>query len=178
MKRITILLFLSLILLLSSCSSGIRVVSDFDKEVNFTGYSSYAFYKPSIDKVKVSDLDKRRILRAIDQELSKKGMTKSDNPDIIIGLYTKEQERVDVYQNYHGYSWGWYPYYDPFGPRSSITQTTEGTLFIDLLDAKSKNLIWQGIGYSDLDGKDMEKKEVRIKEIVSKILEAYPPAVK
>lgn len=177
MKRIINLLLLSLILILSSCSS-VRVVSDFDKEVNFTDFSTYAFYKPSIDQVKVSDLDKRRILRAIDQELSKKGMTKSDNPDIIIGLYTKEQERVDIYQNYPGYSWGWYPYYDPFGPRSSISQTTEGTLFIDFLDAKSKNLIWQGIGYADIEGRDMEKKEKRINEIVEKILEAYPPKIK
>lgn len=175
MKQISYLLFLSLILLLSSCSS-VRVVNDFDKEVDFTGYSSYAFYKPSIDEAKISDLDKRRILRAIDKELTKKGMVKSDNPDLIIGIYTKEQERVDIYQNYYGYGWGWYPYYDPFGPRSHISQTTEGTLFIDLLDAASKNLIWQGIGYSDLNNiKDVERKEKRIQEIVEKILEAYPP---
>lgn len=174
MKRIINLLFLSLILLLSSCSS-VRVVSDFDKEIDFTEYSSYAYYKPSIDEVKISDLDKRRILRAIDQELSEKGMIKSDTPDIIIGLYTKEQERIDVYQDHYGHNWGWYPYYDPFGPRSRVSHTTEGTLFIDFLDAKSKNLIWQGIGYSDLNANNMEKKEKRIKEIVSKILDAYPP---
>lgn len=177
MKRIMNLLLLSLILLLSSCSS-VRVVSDFDKEVDFTNYSSYAFYKPSIDEAKISDLDKRRILRAIDQELSEKGMTKSDTPEIIIGIYTKEQERIDVYQNYYGYSWGWSPYYSPFGPGNHISQTTEGTLFIDFLDAKSKSLIWQGIGYSDLISKDMEKKEKRIQEIVGKILEAYPPKKK
>lgn len=172
MKRLINLLFLSLVLFLSSCSS-IRVVSDFDKEVDFTNYNTYAFYKPSVDAAKISDLDKRRILRAIDQELTVKGMVKSEEPQIIIGIYTKENQRIDIYQGYYG--WGWYPYYYPFGPASSISKSTEGTLFIDILDAQSKNLIWQGIGYADLITGDMEKKEKRIQEIVAKILEAYPP---
>lgn len=175
MKRIIVLSLLLLTLLLSSCNS-VRVVSDFDKEVDFTNYNTYAFHKPSVDAAKISDLDKRRILRAIDHELSGKGMVKSEDPQIIIGIYTKEQERVDIYQDYYG--WGWYPYYYPFGPSSRISRSTEGTLFIDILDAKTKNLIWQGIGYSDLVTGDMERKEKRINEIVAKILTAYPPTMK
>ena len=176
MKRLIGFSLLLLILLLSSCSSSVRVVSDFDKEVDFTNYNTYAFHKPSVDAAKISDLDKRRILRAIDQELTEKGMVKSESPQIIIGIYTKEQERIDIYQNYH--TWGWYPYYYPYGASSHINQSTQGTLFIDILDAKTKNLIWQGIGYSDLVTGDMERKEKRINEIVAKILTAYPPTQK
>ena len=175
MKRIIVLSLLLLTLLLSSCNS-VRVVSDFDKEVDFTNYNTYAFHKPSVDAAKISDLDKRIILRAIYHELSGKGMVKSEDPQIIIGIYTKEQERVDIYQDYYG--WGWYPNYYPFGPSSRISRSTEGTLFIDILDAKTKNLIWQGIGYSDLVTGDMERKEKRINEIVAKILTAYPPTMK
>mgnify|MGYP001329852066 CR=1 FL=1 len=173
MKRLISIVFLSLTLFLSSCSSGIRVVRDYDKEIDFTSYNTYAFHKPSVDAAKISDLDKRRILRAIDRELAAKGMVKSESPQLIIGIYTKEQERVDIYQNYYG--WGWHPYYHPFGPSSQVSRSTEGTLFIDFLDAKKKCLIWQGIGYADLIVTDMEKKEKRINEIVAKILEAYPP---
>ena len=176
MKRLIGFSLLLLILLLSSCSSSVRVVSDFDKEVDFTNYNTYAFHKPSVDAAKISDLDKRRILRAIDQELTEKGMVKSESPQIIIGIYTKEQERIDIYQNYH--TWGWYPYYYPYGASSHINQSTQGTLFIDILDEKTKNLIWQGIGYSDLVTGDMERKEKRINEIVAKILTAYPPTQK
>lgn len=175
MKRLIGFSLLLIVLTISSCTS-IRVVSDFDKEVNFTNYNTYAFHKPSVDAAKISDLDKRRILRAIDHELTGKGMIKSEEPQIIIGIYTKEQERVDIYQNYP--SWGWYPYYYPYGYGNQISKSTEGTLFIDILDAKTKNLIWQGIGYSDLITGDMERKEKRINEIVAKILAAYPPALK
>ena len=50
-----------LLLILSSCSS-VTVYSDYDKNVDFTPYKTYAFFKPGIDKVEISDLDKKRIL--------------------------------------------------------------------------------------------------------------------
>ena len=66
--------FIPILLLfaLSSCSS-ISVYSDFDKGVDFSQYKTYAFHRSGIDKVQISELDKRRILNAIDVELSKKG---------------------------------------------------------------------------------------------------------
>lgn len=177
MKRILYIMLLPLLLLLGSCQS-IKVVSDFDKEVNFSQYKTYAFHKPSIDKVKLNDFDKKRILHAIDAEMAAKGLVKSDTPDMIIGIYTKEAERVDIYQNYYGGAWGWYPYYHPFGyPNTSVSRTVEGTLFIDLLDAKSNKLIWQGIGYTDIKNRTTEKKEQQLKELIGKILSQYPPGL-
>ena len=79
--------FFFAIVLFVSCSS-IRVYSDFDNSVDFSQYKTYAFFKPQIDKVDISDLDKRRILKAIDNELSSKGLSKSETPDILIGFTT------------------------------------------------------------------------------------------
>ena len=42
---------------LYSCST-IRVVSDYDSVTDFSKYKTFAFYKPGIDKAKISDLDK------------------------------------------------------------------------------------------------------------------------
>lgn len=161
------------LLLFASCSS-VRVASDYDTSVNFTQYNSYAFFKPGIDKAEISDLDKRRILRAIDSEMSTKGMQKSETPDVMISFFTKATERVNVYQNHYGWGhpWGW-GWGHPWGG-STVSKTTEGTLYIDIIDAKTNELIWQGIGTAPLVS-DMEKKEARIKEIVQKILERYPP---
>ena len=49
--------------------------------------------------------------------------------------------------------------------------------FIDIIDAKSKELVWQGEGSGYLT-KDTNKKDERIKEFVSKILAQYPPIKK
>ncbi len=54
-----------------------RVVTDYDTQTDFNQYKTFAFYKTSIDKAPISDLDKKRIMRAIEAELMAKGMTKS-----------------------------------------------------------------------------------------------------
>lgn len=165
---------LLLLLILTSCST-VRVAADYDKEANFNQYRSFAFYKPGVDKVKISDLDKRRILRAIENEMTNKGMTLSENPDLLISFFTKERERVDIYNNNFGYGWYWNPYWYGGYYGQSVSRTSEGTLFIDVIDAKTNNLIWQGMGTADLVLENMDKKEQRIREIVGKILEKYPP---
>jgi hypothetical protein len=102
------------LILLASCSS-VRVVSDYDQRADFNTYRSYAFYKTGIDKAQISDLDKKRILRAIENELGSRGFVKSENPDVLISIFTKERERVDVYNNNFGWGWGW-------GPGSALLQ--------------------------------------------------------
>lgn len=187
MKKMKILAIpLLVVLFLSSCTS-VRVLSDYDRAANFNEYKSYAFYKTGIDKAQISDLDKKRILRAIETEMGSKGFVKSDSPDILVSIFTKEREQVDVYNNYWGggFGWGWSPYYwgGGFGPGwgwgwggNSVSTRTEGSLYIDLIDAKNKELVWQGKGVGTLsNSKNIEKKEARIQEFVSEILQQYPP---
>ncbi|MCB0447768.1 MAG: DUF4136 domain-containing protein [Gelidibacter sp.] len=179
MKKImkTLPLLLLLVMVATSCSS-VRVASDYDKNANFSQFKTFAFYKTGIDKAEISDLDKRRILRAIESELLAKGFTKSENPDMLVSIFTKSREKVNVYNNGfgpYGYGWGWSPYYWNTG-YSSVSTSTEGTLYIDLIDANKKELVWQGMGTGYLTQK-MDKKEERIKEFVSKIMEKYPPGM-
>lgn len=163
----------------SSCTS-VRVLSDYDKDANFGTFKTYAFYKTGIDKAQISDLDKKRILNAIDAEMSSRGFVKSTSPDILVSIFTKEKERVDIYNNYWGgqFGWGWNPYYWGGGRNGNISTSTEGSLYIDLIDANSKELVWQGRGIGTLSNtSNIEKKEQRIREFVSQILEAYPPEI-
>ncbi len=170
----TLLIPIFALLLFASCSS-VRVASDYDTTVNFNDYNTYAFFKPGIDKAEISDLDKKRILRAIDTEMSAKGFQKSETPTMLISIFTKAKERVDVYQNHYGWGgpWGW-GWGHPWGMSSNVSRTTEGTLYIDIIDAQTNELVWQGMGTAPLV-RDMEKKDAKIKEIVTKILEKYPP---
>jgi hypothetical protein len=152
----TFILPIIALFLFASCSS-VRVASDYDTKVNFNQYTTYAFFKPGIDKAEISDLDKRRILRAIDAEMGAKGMQKSETPDVMISFFTKAKERVDVYQRHYGWGhpWGW-GWGHPWGG-TTVSKTTEGTLYIDIIDAKTNELVWQGIGTAPL-ARDMQKK--------------------
>ncbi|GGK09970.1 hypothetical protein GCM10007962_00180 [Yeosuana aromativorans] len=180
MKRILKTLpLLGLLFVVTSCTS-VRVATDYDRKANFNDYKTFAFFKTGIDKAEISDLDKRRILRAIETELLAKGFTKSENPDLLISLFTKSNQRVDVYNNYWGYGgWGWGGYGPGWGwgwNQPNVSTSTEGTLYIDLIDAKKKELVWQGMGTGYLS-RNMDKKEERIKEFVSEIMKQYPPGM-
>ena len=202
MKKIKFIALPFLVLLfLSSCAS-VNVVSDYDTETNFKEYKTYAYYKTGIDRVQISDLDKKRILKAIDTEMASRGFTKSQSPDILVSIFTKEREQVDVYNNnfgfggfgrfggfggfgfsrfggfggFGGFGYGGFGYGGGFGP--NVSTRTEGSLFIDLIDNKNKALVWQGRGIGTLNNtSNIEKKEERIKKFVSQILETYPPVV-
>ncbi|WP_458627661.1 DUF4136 domain-containing protein [Winogradskyella sp. PC D3.3] len=171
-----------LLLILASCSS-VKVAADYDREANFNNYKTFAFFKPGIDKAEINDIDKRRILRAIEAELMAKGYTKSENPDMLVSIFTKSNQRVDVYNNAWGYgAWGWGGY-GGWGWRSGwnnnqVSTTTEGVLFIDLIDANKKELIWQGSGTGNLETRNIDKKEERIKEFVAQMLMQFPPEEK
>ncbi|MDY8136434.1 DUF4136 domain-containing protein [Aquimarina sp. 2201CG5-10] len=169
------LLSLILIITLSSCTT-VRVASDYDKQTNFNSYKSYAFFKPGIDKAEISDLDKKRILRAIEADMTAKGFTKSSNPDVLVSIFTKTKENVNIYQNNFGagwYGWGWNPWFWGTG-YNTVSRTTEGTLYIDLIDANKKELVWQGMGTSALT-QNVNKKQEKVNEIVTAIMEKYPP---
>jgi len=186
MKNLYYLGSLVLFLIIGSCSS-VNVYSDYDKGTDFSNFKTYAFYKKGIDKVEISDLDKKRILRAIEKELKGKGMVPSNNPDLLVNIFTKTREKIDVYNNNY---YGWYPWYygygygygyGPYGPGygfgyTNVSSSTEGTLFIDLIDARKKELTWQGIGVGILSYyKNIDKKEARINEFVTNIMMQYPP---
>lgn len=176
LKFIPILVFA---LVLTSCSS-VRVATDYDREANFDQYKTFAFFKPGIDKAEISDLDKRRILRAIETELLAKGYTKSEDPDMLVSMFTKSTQRVDVYNNAWGWGgWGWGGYggwgWGPGWGGNQVSTSTEGMLYIDIIDNAKKELIWQGSGTGYLVTKNIEKKEARIKEFVQKTLMQFPP---
>jgi len=94
-------------------SCGVYVQYDYDSEVDFSNYNTYSFYQPDIDKVEISDLDKKRILKSLDIGLKTKGLERSNSPDLLVTFETKSKERVYV-NNYLPYGWYLFSYIYPF----------------------------------------------------------------
>ena len=170
----TFLLLITLIL--NSCSS-IKVFSDYDRNIDFSNYETFAYFKPEIDKVDISDLDKRRILKALDYEMNLKGLSKSETPDLLIGFTTKAKEQIYVNTgNNFGWGWGWgfNPWFWGNGGYNSVSTRTEGTLYVNIIDAATKQLIWQGKGRGGIN-EFMKNRDERISLFIHEIVENYPP---
>ena len=169
--------FVIALLFLTSCQS-VRVVTDYDKVAPFKTYKTFGFHKEGVDRAEISDLDKRRILGAIETALLEKGFTKSDTPDLLVNFFTKEKQEINIYNNNYnsfGYGWGWArgPY---LGTHYNVSNSTQGTLYIDLIDTQRKELIWQGIGRGNLTS-SVKHKDERINTFVTSILCSYPPEI-
>lgn len=91
MKKILIVIF---VMSLVACSS-LKVSYDYDKQADFSKYKTYAFTEEAL-KLPICDLNRDRVLKAIENELAAKGMTKSDTPDALVDVHVKAEQKVDA----------------------------------------------------------------------------------
>ena len=167
-------LFLVLIatLGLSSCSP-FQVRSDYAETANFTTYKTY---KLRIDDLKLNDIDKDRVLNELSKQLQSKGLSSGENPDLIINVKANHKKVTDIQTSRpmgmwgFGGPWGW-----GFGGGTTWSSNyNQGGLTIDLVDAKTQKLVWQGIG-NGISVDAPRTKQKQIPEIVAEIMANYPP---
>ena len=176
-------IYLLFILILAGSCSSLKVSSDYDRTAEFSSYKTYSFivYKENLPyDPEMSE----RVLISIANELNARGMKKSDNPDVFIDLKvrTGQSKTVASYigdtPDYYGsgyiYTWGY-----GFSTSSiNYSSYTDGTMFIDIIDAKKKQLVWQGRGAAKIaaDRSSLER-EKNLAKVVNQIFTKYPPKI-
>lgn len=169
---------------IASCSSQLKVTSDYDKSANFSQYKTFAMDTMRLSKA-INQLNQNRILAAIRSDLAKKGLKESTNPDLLVqtSAILKDQQSVTANTSYAGGAYGYGGYYRPYGWGAGMSSSyttynvdnyTNGSIIISLVDAKAKTLVWEGIGNKDLD-KSPSDVETKINEAITAILASFPP---
>lgn len=171
MKLYSILTLLVLGFFVTSCNT-VQVTYDFDKTTDFNTYKTYNFHQNGIDKLELNDLDKRRILSAIEANLAMKGFTKSETPELFINVLASSKDKVNIDNGYYGGYYGGY-----WGGPSRVYQYTSGTIIIDIIDNQKNILIWQGAG-SGLNVSNLNTKAEDIPKAIEEILAKFPPPAK
>lgn len=155
-----------------SCSP-FQVRSDYAETVNFSNYKTY---KLRIDDLKLNDIDKDRVLNELSKQLQMKGLHSGENPDLIINVKANHKKVTDVQSSSPYGMWGWGGSFG-WGVGMNRTWTTnynQGALIIDIIDANTQKLVWQGIG-SGISVDSPKMKQKQIPEIVAEIMANYPP---
>lgn len=182
MKKVIFFVFIAA---LTACST-LKVTYDFDGQADFTKYKTYTFTEEAL-KLPIQQLNRDRVLQAIEKEMAAKGFTKSaDNPDALIDLHVRAEEKMDATATTTGggmYGGGYYGRYGYGGgystTRIDYNKYVEGTLFVDLVDNAAKKIVWQGRATKTIDEDiSAEKREQNINYAIKEIFSKYPPVKK
>lgn len=169
---------------LAGCSSSPKILTHYAEHIDFTQYQTFSFYDPIADqKQAYSTLLDKYIRSGVTKELEKRGLKQVEEGDIKISFNVHKKERIQsttvpaTYGGYYGYR-GVYGYNMSYGmgygSETSISQYTEGTLNIDVVDRAQKQLIWEGAAIGRLSSEIPDNVEQVVQEIVASILAEYP----
>lgn len=166
-------LVLAAVLFLSGACGGpsVSVNFDYDTEYDFSGMKNYA-YLPIKSIGTVSELKVRRFVDALNNELQSQGYQLSaEEPDFLIALHSSTAEKVDVTD--WGYGYGrWYGGYRNI----DVTQYTEGTVLVDIVDPSTRQLVWRATARSAVDDSmNPDQRNQRFAGIAARLFANFPP---
>jgi hypothetical protein len=147
-------LLLAVTALVSACAS-INAGSDYAAGLDLKPYSTFEWGA------------------AVERELATKGITRqAASPDLLIHYHASVRQRVDVIRSdeVRGYTFG------GVNTSEKVVEYEEGTLILDIAEAKSKRILWRGWAQTDVDGmmNDQREMEKRINASVRKLLVELP----
>lgn len=155
-----------------SCKSS-KTFVDFDEGVDFTKYSTFNFYQPDSG---LSEEEDDIVLDAIEQNLTSKGLESTVIAKSSVNFY------VEYYRQLSSTSMGvGLGIYGGAGGGAIGTEAPQGTkpviaLTIEIADALTNELIWQGVVERKMKSSFTEEQMAEfLTETVSMALENYPP---
>jgi hypothetical protein len=184
-RRILSLTVLAVAALLTACASGPDIRSDYDRSVDFGQYKTYNFFSPmGIENPNYSTIYGSVFRDALSREMDARGYTKSNDPDLLLNVSAKleDKTKITTYNDpmpvgYYGYRRGvydpWYGY--GYGTQTNVSQYTEGTINIDMVDARAKRMVWEGVAVGRLkENRSNEEVRQAINDGVATMFEDYP----
>ena len=182
----------SIVLFLLAVSAAVAqdVRYKFDRNADFSKFKTYKWVlikdAANKDTAHVDDLLDKQIKDAVDAELGKKGLTKTDaeTADLYVGYLAGigTEIQFSTYNTGWGYGpgWtggGWYRSGGGMTTGPNYYGVYEGQLAVDMNDSKNHALVWRGLASKTVDPEAKpDKQQKNLAKAVAKLLKNYPPA--
>jgi len=175
-----------LLVMLTACSSGLSVRSDSDPNTDFSRYSTYNFFEPmGVEGGYNSPVFGEQFRAALTGEMDRRGYRLSDRPDLLINVTLRSDDKVQIRSFTAPYMTG--AYYDRPGGAyygsalgvgistgATVRETTQASVFIDLVDFAEHRVVWQGVAVADVSDKVARQLHDAIFTSVNKVMAEYP----
>ena len=146
-----------------------QVSVDFDRSADFSKFRTFAWAAGTPVR---DDLNHQRIVRAVEEQLTIKGMTKTESdPDVLVAYHASLDRDLQI----TGFGSGWF-----YGAGRSMSARAQeivvGTLVVDVMDASTRSLVWRGMTASDLNpAASAERRDKNMTKAAAKLFKNYPP---
>ena len=172
-------------MLLQACTSGPKVYGNDNPDASFDTYKTYSYqtYLATDKEAGVRSILSSYLIKAVDRELQGRGYQKvTGEGDLEIQFNVNTQEKItsrstgtSVSGGYYGYRGrGGYGTSVTYGGGNEISQYTEGTLTIDLVDNKRDVLAWEGVAIGKITDKARENLAGAVDETVRLVFLKFP----
>ena len=160
--------------LASATASAQKVTYDYDKATDFTKVRTYAWVH-SREEVQ-DELNHKRIVAAVDSQLSAKGLTKvreGGMADVLVAYGVGLDRNLEIEGS--SSNWGGPLYRGNRTGSARTQQVVTGTLVVAMADPETKSVIWRGVASKDLDeNASPEKRDKNLNKAAEKMFEHYP----
>jgi hypothetical protein len=171
------------ILAVCGCASGPEIRVDMDPKTDLRVYRTFAFFEPvAVESGQYATLISTRLKQATRAQLERIGFRYLESePDLRVNFFLKVVNKQEIRSSgssgagYYGYrsgyygTWSGYPYVETIDYR-------EGTLSIDLVDTKKKQLVWQGIAEGEVQDETLKDPGPAVDKVVALIFSNFPYA--
>ena len=174
---------LGLVALVAACATGPRVRTDADPNANFAQYRTWDWYAPiAMEQHGYSTWLSDRIKADIEREMAARGYRRATpNPDLRINFQAAVNERTSVHTMPRSdVTWLWsyrartYVAVPVWYDQTQVSRYTEGTLTIDLVDARSNRLVWTGDAIGRVLAREPAQRAAQIDQSIAAIFARYP----
>lgn len=170
---------LAVALVLGTAALAQDVRYNFDPGTDFSKYKTFKWYEAP-GGVKPDQLTDNNIRQAIEAEVAKKGLSKTDGtPDLALVYHvsTNQEKELTTWGSAPGWGYGWR--YGGGMTTTTSSTITVGTLVLDMYQAGDKKMVWRGMATKTLNpSKDPEKNRKNLQKAMAKLLKNYPPKEK
>jgi hypothetical protein len=173
MKRYRLVALSIILVAIAGCST-LKTSVDYDRTANFSTYKTFSWRDSG--EIRNSLLAKR-LEAAVTTELAKKGLTQAsgDDADLWVVAHPRLSRETQVTTYNSGWGYGWR--YRGGVSTAKVEQIPVGTLIVDLVDAKQKELVWRGTATDTLKPENSpEEKEMALAKAVAEMFAKYPPS--
>lgn len=170
-------------LLLAGCATSPRISFEADPRADFSAFRTWAFYDPlAVESYGYETATSEIVKRAVRREMDARGYAyDAENPDLWVNVNAYMQRRTDVssiptvdHAYYYSYRHRAYFAVPFWHDRTHVRRYTEGTMNVDLVDARQNRLVWEGIAVGRVTNMTVENREQRISQAIGEIFARYP----